>query len=109
MQRPWTATNAVEPALARALIATAAPGLAGAQLEPFREGWDNTAYLVGGAFVFRVPRRPLAAALMETEIRALPWIAGRLPLPVPRPVHAGAPACGYPWPFAGYARLAGDV
>lgn len=70
-------------------------------------GFDNTAWLVNGALVFRFPRRWLGATLMETEIRVLPQLAGRLAVPVPDPRWVGRPASGYPCWFAGYRRLAG--
>jgi aminoglycoside phosphotransferase (APT) family kinase protein len=44
---------------------------------------------------------------MATEVALLPWLALRLPLPIPRPDYAGAPSAPFPWPFAGYRMLAG--
>ncbi len=70
-------------------------------------GWDNTAYVVDGAWVFRFPRRAVAVALLEREARLLPWLAPRVPLPVPVPERLGRPSGRYPWPFSGYRRLPG--
>jgi aminoglycoside phosphotransferase (APT) family kinase protein len=109
MDRPWHAEQQVDLELARALIEGQFPALAGATIEPYGEGWDNVAYLVGGEIVFRFPRRPIAVPLIETEVRVLSALAARLPLPVPRPTWVGAPALDYPWPFAGYRRLAGQT
>ena len=53
-------------------------------------GWDNTAYLVNGEWVFRFPRRTIAVPLLEAEGRVLPKLAPRLPLSdsAPRMVRA---------------------
>jgi aminoglycoside phosphotransferase (APT) family kinase protein len=107
MPPPWTAEREVPASLARTLIASQFPELSPARIEPFGVGWDNTAYLVDGQFVFRFPRRQLGADCMAAELAVLPHLAARLPLPIPDPVFAGRPAEGYPWPFAGYRRLAG--
>jgi aminoglycoside phosphotransferase (APT) family kinase protein len=102
----WDAEIVVDAELARALIRGQFPAL-GRTVEPFGSGWDNTAYLVDEELVFRFPRRRIAVPLMEREVRVLPAIAARLPLPVPIPEWAGAPTDAFPWPFAGYRRLAG--
>jgi aminoglycoside phosphotransferase (APT) family kinase protein len=77
------------------------------RVESPSEGWDNTAYLVNGTWIFRFPRRTIAVDLIRTEAAVLPWIAPRLPLAVPFPVFVGEPEERFPWPFAGYRRLAG--
>jgi len=70
-------------------------------------GWDNAAFLVNDAYVFRFPRRAIAVPLIRTELAALPRIAPLLPAPIPVPSFAGSPSPGYPWPFAGYPLLRG--
>ncbi|HSU14634.1 phosphotransferase [Longimicrobium sp.] len=102
----WDAEIVVSPGLARELIREQFPGL-GRTVEPFGSGWDNTAYLVDGELVFRFPRRGIAVALIETEARVLPRIAPHLPLPISCPAWIGAGTERFPWPFAGYRRLAG--
>lgn len=102
----WDAQIVVDPELARALIREQFPAL-GRTVEPFGSGWDNTAYLVDGEIVFRFPRRSIAVPLLEREVRVLPAIAHRLPLPIPIPEWAGTPTDAFPWPFAGYRRLPG--
>ena len=64
---------------------------------------------MNGEWVFRFPRRTIAAPLLEAEGRVLPALAPRLPFPIPRPEWFGHPGAGYPWPFLGYRRLAGQV
>jgi aminoglycoside phosphotransferase (APT) family kinase protein len=89
------------------MIAEQFPELAAPSVEPFGNGWDNTAYLIGGAYVFRFPRRAIAVPLIEREVAILPLLAPALPASIPVPRFAGAPSGDYPWPFAGYAHLAG--
>lgn len=108
-QHPWDAERVVPLAEARALIAAAAPELAGSEVEAFGAGWDNTAYLVDGTWLFRFPRRQLAAPFMETEIRVLPRLAARLSLRIPEPEYAGDPSEEYPWRYAGYRLLEGEI
>lgn len=82
MTRPWSPKHTVPESLARALIEAQFDELAPIRIEPFGVGWDNTAFLVNETFVFRFPRRQIAVEFLEAEIRVLPHIAGRLPLPI---------------------------
>jgi aminoglycoside phosphotransferase (APT) family kinase protein len=110
MQPLWAAEREVTPDLASALVREQFPELAAGgatSIERLGVGWDNVAYLVGGAHVFRFPQREVAVPLLETESRLLPVLAPRLPLPVPVPIFLGRPSAAYPWPFQGYARLPG--
>ena len=102
----WEADIALSPELALELVREQFPGL-GRTVEPFGSGWDNVAYLVDGELVFRFPRREFAVPFLGREVRALPRLAPRLPLPVPVPLWASAPTERFPWPFAGYRRLPG--
>lgn len=78
------------------LIATQHPHLR-APLTLVAHGWDNDVYRLGDELAVRLPRRELAAALVEKEQRWLPLLAKRLPVPVPVPVAIGSPGEGYPW------------
>ena len=77
MTRPlWTPEIVVDAERARALIAARFPGLRADRFEPLGQGWDNAAYLVDGATVFRFPQRAVAAPLIATEIAVRPLAAG---------------------------------
>ncbi|MGW4243993.1 phosphotransferase [Nocardia sp. NPDC004722] len=52
-------------------------------------GWDSSATLVDERWVERRPRRPEVEAQLVRETRLLPWLAPRLPLPVPIPEMVG--------------------
>lgn len=90
----------MSPALVRDLLATQHPDLAGLALRELGSGWDNAMFLLGEDLAVRLPRRGQAAALLERELRWLPDLGRRLPLPVPAPVRAGRPQGGYPWPWS---------
>ena len=96
----------VDVPLTRALLAEQHPDLADRPLEVVAHGWDNVMVRLGDDLVVRLPRRALAAPLVEHEQRALPALAGRLraavpDVVVPVPVRLGRPsaALGYPWPW----------
>ncbi len=103
----WDPEIAVGPALARRLIDTQLPELAGRPLEHIAEGWDNDVYLVDGSWVVRFPRRAVAVPGVQREIALLPRLAPRLPLPIPVPTLLGRPDDGYPWPFVASPYLPG--
>ncbi|MFT7836086.1 phosphotransferase [Saccharothrix sp. BKS2] len=50
----------------------------------FAGGWGSVAVLVGDR-VERRPRRPDVEPQLRREVRLMPWLAPRLPLPVPVP------------------------
>lgn len=85
--------------LVRGLLADQCPALADRPLRAEASGWDNVIYRLGDAHAVRLPRREVAVPLIRNEIRWLPELAPRLPLPTPAPVHIGRPGRGYPWPW----------
>jgi aminoglycoside phosphotransferase (APT) family kinase protein len=109
MSRVWDADVELSLEAATHLIERQFPALAPARLELLGAGWDNTAFLVNEQFVFRFPRRQCVVGLLEREARVLPLLAPHLPLPVPVPTLLGAPADGYPYPFAGYLLIPGTT
>src|SRR5213594_2675348 len=106
---PWKADWVVTPELAKSLIETCFPSLKSVSVREFAAGWDNSLFLVNDSFVFRFPRRRIAAPLMETEVRLLPWLAAQVPLPIPNPFYVGAASPEYPCVFAGYPLIPGQT
>ena len=94
------AETVLEVGLVRTLLREQHPDLAHLPLRPAATGWDNVTFRLGDDLAVRLPRRAAAAALVESEQRWLPELAGRLPLPVPVPVRRGVPGMGYPWPWS---------
>lgn len=90
----------IGPELVRALLRAQHPELAG--LEPVfaDDGWDNAVYRLGTDLAVRLPRRAVANTLLLNEVRWLPFLAPRLPVRVPVPLHRGRPGEGYPYHWA---------
>ncbi len=89
--------HTIDVALVRALLAEQHPDLAALEISAAATGWDNAMFRLGETISVRLPRRAVAAVLLENEQRWLPTLAAGLPLPVPAPLRLGAPGCGYPW------------
>ena len=70
MAQAWDAEIEVGSELATRLIAHQFQDLAGLPVAPFSSGWDNTAFLVDGAWVFRFPRRHIASlhAILDAAV-----------------------------------------
>lgn len=107
--QPWKAQQTIDPNLALEIIDDQFPELCAEKIQLLGVGWDNTAYLVNDAFVFRFPRREIAVPLLTHELCMLPKISDSLPLPIPKPEWSGTAAKGYTWPFIGYRMLAGKT
>jgi aminoglycoside phosphotransferase (APT) family kinase protein len=96
-QRMPDAEVPIDVSLVRALLEAQHSDLASRPLADAGEGWDNRLFRLGEDLAVRLPRRVVAAALIEHEQRWLPELAPRLPLRVPAPVRVGRPGCGFPW------------
>ena len=83
--------------LVRSLLNEQHPDLAGLDLAPLTHGWDNAMFRLGPDLTVRLPRRQMAAQLVDHERRWLPVLASHLPVPVPTPVRVGRPSGDYPW------------
>ncbi len=103
----WSPERVVDEALARRLIGGRFPELREAPMRLLGEGWDSTAWLVGGEWVFRFPRREAVIPGFRRELAALPALAPRLPLPVPVATHRGEASDAFGWPWAGTRFLPG--
>ncbi len=97
----------VDVGLVERLILDQCPEFAGLGVSLFANGWDNVTFLVGEDHVARMPRREMAAGLIDNEARWLPGLAPLLPLPIPAPVFVGEPAEGYPWHWLIAPRIPG--
>ena len=99
----------ITPELARTLLRTQHPDLAGLPIEPIAEGWDNAVMRLGPDLALRLPRRAIAAWLTFVEQTWLPVVAKGLPLPVPAPVRSGAPGSGYPYVWSVVTWFEGEM
>jgi aminoglycoside phosphotransferase (APT) family kinase protein len=73
------------------------PELAELPLLEVANGWDNAIFRLGDTLSVRLPRRRVAAGLIDREQRWLPALAPSLPLPVPVPVACGRASEKYPF------------
>jgi aminoglycoside phosphotransferase (APT) family kinase protein len=104
--RQWEAEAVVDEELARELVHAQFAPIGERSVELVAAGWDYTVHRVDGRWAFRFPRREIVLEPMQRELAVL----GRLPpsLPVPRPVHRGAPSARFRWPFWGARWLPGS-
>jgi len=66
-------------------------------------------FRLGTDLLVRLPRRALAVELLQHEQRWLPAFAPHLNLPIPAPLHVGAPMFGYPSAFSILPWLQGQA
>ena len=97
--RPEPEIEITQP-LVRALLRDQCPALADLPLRELSRGWDNTNFRLGDDVIVRVPHRQVAAPLVLHEQSWLPILAAQLDMPIPSPIHAGAPTLDYPWPWS---------
>lgn len=76
---------AIDVPLVRRLLEEQHPDLANLPIHPVDAGWDNVMFRLGDRFSVRLPRREVAAILLEKEQTWLPQLANNLSLPVPKP------------------------
>src|SRR3954470_2251180 len=94
----------VDADLVAGLIRQQHPDLA-APLRLITNGWASVIFRLGDELAVRLPRRQVAAQLVENEQRWLPGLAVRvsaqlpvgLPVGLPVPLRTGRPAADYPW------------
>ena len=72
-------------------------------------GWDNAMFRLGDHLAVRLPRRAIAASLIEKEQQWLPQLAPQLPIPVPAPYRVGQPNSRYPWHWSIIPWLSGQT
>jgi aminoglycoside 2''-phosphotransferase len=90
------------------LLRAAFPALQVERYTPLGEGWDSVALLVNDRDVFRFAKRPDVAVRQAAEAELLPYLADRLPLPIPRYTHTWADPA---WPgqrIVGYPVIPGE-
>jgi aminoglycoside phosphotransferase (APT) family kinase protein len=99
----------IDAALVRSLIAEQFARWADLPVRPVPSpGTDNAIFRLGDQLAVRLPRVAWAAEQPATERAWLPYLAPRLPLPVPAPVETGRPNAAYPWNWTICPWLPGD-
>lgn len=87
----------IDEPLIRLLLESQHSDLADLPLTLLENGFDNTMYRLGEAYLVRLPRRKAALDCLINEQTWLPKLAPRLPLPISAPLRLGQPQHGYPW------------
>ena len=85
----------IDVSLVYSLVAEQHPDLAHLPLHHVDAGWDNAMFRLGDQLSVRLPRRKVAATLIENEQTWLPQLP-KLPIPIPIPYRMGNPGQGYP-------------
>jgi len=97
----------VTTTLVRLLLTEQHPDLADLPLSAGPHGWDNTIVQLGDDLAVRLPRREVAAVLVDHEQRWLPVLGPRLGVGVPAPVRVGVPSATFPWAWSVVPWFAG--
>lgn len=97
----------IDAALVSSLLKDQHPDLAHLPIHLVDQGWDNAMFRLGDQLAVRLPRRKIAASLIEHEQTWLPQLADHLPIPIPVPYRLGKPTPDYPWRWSVLPWLAG--
>jgi aminoglycoside phosphotransferase (APT) family kinase protein len=96
----WPAGEvAIDADLVRELLRAQFPSLARRPCVNVGEGFDNSLWRLGDDLVARLPRRAVAADLIENELRWLPELAGDVSLRTPLPLRSGVRSERFAWPW----------
>ncbi|MFY9782441.1 MAG: aminoglycoside phosphotransferase family protein [Acidimicrobiales bacterium] len=96
----WPAAEvSIDESLVRDLLRAQYPELAEMECYQVAEGFDNALWRLGEELVVRVPRRAMAVALIENELRWLPEVARNVTLRTPLPLLRGVPSERFAWPW----------
>ena len=87
----------IDEALVHSLLKEQHQDLAHLPIYLVTTGWDNAIFRLGEQLSVRLPRRKVAATLIENEQTWLPRLAKQLPILVPTPYRLGKPSEDYPW------------
>ncbi len=99
----------IDEALVGRLIAAQFPGWTDLPVTRLAAGHDNRSFRLGETMIARLPSHERYAAQAEKEQRWLPYLAARLPLPIPTPLVIGAPGERYPWRWQVLRWIEGDT
>jgi aminoglycoside phosphotransferase (APT) family kinase protein len=99
----------IDPDLVRRLLRGQFPQWSELPLEALASGGTvNAIYRLGDALTVRLPLTRSGTKALKAEQRWLHLLAPRLPVTIPTVVATGAPAQGYPWPWAVHRWIDGE-
>lgn len=99
----------IDALLVSRLLAEQHPDLQSLSIQFVDAGWDNAMFRLGDRLAVRLPRRAIAARLIENEQHWLPQLSKQFPLAVPVPLRVGVPNSLYPWHWSVIPWLPGHT
>jgi aminoglycoside phosphotransferase (APT) family kinase protein len=100
----------IDADVVRRLVIAQHPQWADLEIEPVTStGTVNAIWRLGADMYVRLPRIESWAGHLDNEVQWLPMLATHLSLDVPRPIAVGQPQFGYPFQWAIFAWLEGEV
>jgi aminoglycoside phosphotransferase (APT) family kinase protein len=100
----------IDVTLVERLVAAQCPEIGDVAIRPVRStGTVNAIYRLGEHLYARLPRTAEWEESLETEWTWLPTLAPRLTLQIPEPVTKGSPAFGFPFSWAVYGWIDGEI
>lgn len=99
----------IDVLLVSELLAEQHPDLQNLEVQFADAGWDNAMFRLGNHLAVRLPRRAIAATLLEKEQYWLPQLAKQLPTAVSVPHRIGLPTSHYPWHWSIVPWLPGQT
>lgn len=106
---PWQQETALLNKSVKSIIQLNIPELKLASISQIGEGWDNTAWLINGIWVFRFPKHKDAVKLLLNEINLLPQLTQLQPIQIPAPKYIILFPKGFAYPFYAYPYLSGET
>lgn len=100
----------ISASLAKELVETQFPQWGELPLSPVdNQGHDNRTFRLGEEMSIRLPTGQSYALHVSIEHDWLPFLAPRLPLPIPEPLGKGNPGSEYPWAWSINRWIPGEV
>ncbi len=99
----------IDALLVSQLLAEQHPDLQNLSIQFADAGCDNAMFRLGDRLAVRLPRREIAARLLQNEQHWLPQLAKQFPLSVPAPLRIGVPNSLYPWHWSIIPWLPGQT
>jgi aminoglycoside phosphotransferase (APT) family kinase protein len=98
----------INETLVRQLVTDQFPQWKDLLIQPVaHQGWDNRTFRLGDHMLVRLPSAEEYVRQVLKEQKWLPYIAPKLPLPIPEPIAMGKPSKDYPWNWSIYRWLEG--
>lgn len=108
MTPPWTPELPVTAAVVRAVLHAWRPERSVVGLRRIGVGWDHAVWQCGDVVV-RCPHQRGSLTLAAGRSGALSWLAGRLPVPIPKPLFVAPPVGGHPGQCVVYQGIVGEM